>query len=605
MTLYRYTYFFLITAMIAVMAACSSDDDAVSGVVTDGNSDGKVPVKIHLSVAGERNANTRAWKDTPNATDDEMMNIWTVIAVHAEDDTSAPKKFEAGDIAFIHASVPEAAKREIDDLVYLTPGRYMFYSFANMEPLYVMGLLGIPNTGNKMASVHVNGTLDTPSDYSSEKFTDNNVYSLTWGSTSTKVTSTNVASKVVQVNGNGFNPMATDNGFGVKGIPMSNLQEIEVTKTDDVDLIVVRMLAKMKISVTNATGSTQYIKYATISNVTSNTSDNLKLLPNYTNASSANTMEAVHGDIQPNLNGTPATTELTIPDMATSSSLANNATREVTFYVNECAKGTDFYLTIGLGDNTSTQEYRYALIDNKGATSADNDKWDYIARNDYRIIPVTLDDYKLELVPYDFPPIGVYPVSVREIDNVNHVYEFTFHDYGHFHLLPKVTKGGTTQVKYNVGGTSDYWTLQPASTSPDVSAWEKSFFTAATKGNAWLSIEQVKANGFYRDQTATADGDEVGGVPYWYLNDGNAGPQWDPASGTNYEPFIFGYIAEPSDEWWAASPRADRQIYHEFRVKLFVGGTYRRDLIYRFYMTLSKDQMLGSRSLTPMSRKRH
>jgi len=82
------------------------------------------------------------------------------------------------------------------------------------------------------------------------------------------------------------------------------------------------------------------------------------------------------------------------------------------------------------------------------------------------------------------------------------------------------------------------------------------------------------------------------------LNDGAAGPQWDPAGGTNYQPFIFGYIAEP-----ATLPMTeDKKIYHEMKIKLYVNGTYRRDMLYRFYMTLSKDQMLAPR-MAP--RKKH
>lgn len=600
MTLYRYTYFFLIAAMTAVMAACSSDDDAVSGVVTDGNSDVKVPVKLHLSVAGEGNTNTRAWVDTPNATDDEMMNIWTVVAVYADGDNEDK-------VAFIHAAVPKEQKREIDDLVYLTPGRYRFYSFANMEPLYVMGLLGIPTTENTMASVDVTGTLGTASAYSSGTFADNKVYSLTWGSTSTTVTSANVAAKVVQVNGNGFNPMATDNGYGVKGIPMSNVQELAIDGSSDVDLIVVRMMAKIEIQLFNETGSEVTVQSVTLSDLTGNVDNNLKLLPNYTTASSANTMEYVHKDIQPNLNGTPAKVDYTyeVPTekqtIATATYASGTPARTLTFYVNESATPTNpdglFYLTLKLA-NGSTSELRYALINQNGKTTVDNNAWNYIARNDYRIIPIVIDDYKLELIPYDFPPIGVYPCSVKEIEN--DLYEMTFHDYGHFHLVPKVTKistGATVPFGSPTGSDTHYWTLN--------TDFAGSWYTAATKGGAWLTDEQITSNGFYRNQTVTADGDEVGGVPVWYANDGTVGPQWDPAGGTDYNPFIFGYIAEPDAEWWAASPRTDRQVYHEFRVKLFVGGTYRRDLIYRFYMTLSKDQMLGSRSLTPMSRKRH
>lgn len=600
MTLYRYTYFFLIAAMTAVMAACSSDDDAVSGVVTDGNSDVKVPVKLHLSVAGEGNTNTRAWVDTPNATDDEMMNIWTVVAVYADGDNEDK-------VAFIHAAVPKEQKREIDDLVYLTPGRYRFYSFANMEPLYVMGLLGIPTTENTMASVDVTGTLGTASAYSSGTFADNKVYSLTWGSTSTTVTSANVAAKVVQVNGNGFNPMATDNGYGVKGIPMSNVQELAIDGSSDVDLIVVRMMAKIEIQLFNETGSEVTVQSVTLSDLTGNVDNNLKLLPNYTTASSANTMEYVHKDIQPNLNGTPAKVDYTyeVPTAKQAVSTATYASgtpaQKLTFYVNESATPTNpdglFYLTLKLA-NGSTSELRYALINQNGKTTVDNNVWNYIARNDYRIIPIVIDDYKLELIPYDFPPIGVYPCSVKEIEN--DLYEMTFHDYGHFHLVPKVTKiSDNTLVPYSSSDTPSgtAWTLN----TNFAGSWK----TAATKGGAWLDADGITSNGFYRDQTAATDGDDAGGAPVWYAN--TSSPQWDPAGGTTYNPFIFGYIADPEAAWWAVDPssRTDKQIYHEFRVRLFVGGTYRRDLIYRFYMTLSADQMLGSRNLTPMPRKRH
>jgi hypothetical protein len=91
----------------------------------------------------------------------------------------------------------------------------------------------------------------------------------------------------------------------------------------------------------------------------------------------------------------------------------------------------------------------------------------------------------------------------------------------------------------------------------------------------------------------------------WYAN--TSSPQWDPAGDTTYNPFIFGYIADPGDTWWGLDPsnRGDRQVYHEMRVKLYVDGTYRRDLLYRFYMTLSASQMLGARAITQMPRKRH
>lgn len=532
----RHTYLWILFAAVTmVMAACSSDSESTSSDL-----EGTAQVRLHVTADVTTRARTVNWNDE-NAQDEEMMNIWVVVITNSSDEVER-----------VIACKPTSTSREIDPIETLPLGTHNFYSFANMSVAKVAELLDISITMPTMSENDV-------------------AYEATAASGTVN------ANKNVTVNGNGFAAFTStdNNGFGSYGIPMSNKQTATITSNTTMDLIVVRMLAKMTISVKNETGDDQYIKYATISNVTDNVANNLKLLPtlNY-----KDDMEAHHADIQPNLNGTPTTIELAIPNLATAEALANNATREVTFYINECKTGTDFNLTIGLGDATNTNEYRYALIDSKGATTADDDKWDYIARNDYRIIPIVLDDYRFEIIPYDFPPIGVYPVSVSEIDNVNHIYNFTFHDYGHFHLLPRVTKGSTstTDVKYNEG-SGDYWTLN-TDWAGTWSTYDVKDGTAQPTGNYSL---------FYREETATADADDAGGIPVWYVNDGVAGPQWRPDVSKDYQPFIFGYIADPG-----TALAADQKIYHEMKIKLYVGGTYRRDMIYRFYMTLSSDQML-------------
>lgn len=535
---FLYTYLFLFGLLLA---GCSADDTPVDGL----HDEGKAHVTLRIGVDnGERV--TRSWTDGNAKTDrTEMMYSWYVVLTDA--DNKVVLKQSKTSVEEANAEIDVVANNLVLDL-----GTYTAYNFANIAE------------SNLPAAIT----------------------SATVGQTLTSDDITNITNAVATVNGNGFVPSAT------QGIPMSNKQTLTIAASDtQKDLVVVRMLAKMTVSVKNETGVGQYIKYATITGITDNVANNLKLLPNYTVASNANTMDAVHGDIQPNLNGTPATTELAIPDMATTEALANDATREVTFYVNECATGTDFYLTIGLGDASSTQEYRYALIDNKGETTDDDDMWDYIARNDYRVIPIILDDYHFQIIPYDFPPIGVYPVSVSEIDIVNHIYNFTFHDYGHFHLLPKVTKGGSTDVNYNVG-SGDYWTLN--------TDWAGTWVTYDVKDGTLQSTGNYE--GFYRTGTGstTADGDDEGQTPVWYANDGTAGPQWDPAASGNYQPFIFGYIADPD-----ASLGTDKKIYHEMKIKLYVGGAYRRDMIYRFYMTLSKDQMLYAPRRADAPRRRH
>ncbi len=551
--LQRAAFFILHSSFfILLMASCSSDDATGDNgqVVPPSETNGKLTLRI----ATHNDVTRAAWQDN-NATDDEMMNLWVVVLTDA-----------SGNVQKSFACRPTAgsADQEIDEIGQIAKGTYKAYSFANISVANVCTLLGltagtVPTIGATPTELNIIGTVS------------------------------DVASKTATINGNGFDPTAANNGYGEKGIPMSNVQDIASTDTQK-DLIVVRMLAKIKLSIKNETGTEQYIKYATISNVTKNEDNNLKLLPNWTSTDGMDNMDVMqHGDLQPNLNGTPTTEEMTIPGIATAEALANNATREVTFYINECKKPTEFYLTIGLGDATNTNEYRYALIDNKGKTAEDNDKWNYIARNDYRIIPIVIDDYKFELIPYDFPPIGVYPVSVSEIDNVNHIYNFTFHDYGHFHLLPKVTKGGSTDVNYNVG-SGDYWTLN--------TDWAGSWSTYNVKDGTAQPTGNY--SDFYRDQTATADADDAGGIPVWYVNDGVAGPQWRPDVTKDYQPFIFGYIADPGSK-----PDSDKKIYHEMKIKLYVDGTYRRDMIYRFYMTLSSDQMLYAPRRADAPRRRH
>ena len=538
----KHTYLFILFAtMTAVMVACSSDNS------TDTRTEpivGKARVTLRLATGAE-NAVTRAWQDGNAKTDrSEMMYNWTVLIT----DGSA--------IKYKFSGTPEEAKAEIDNVcadVEMEAGTYSVYSFANISEASLKTLLGI-------SSLEVG----------------------------TALADATVAAATATVNGNSFDPTADNaNGFGCKGIPMSNKQSLIVPSSGSIskDLIVVRMLAKMELRITNSTGADVTVKKITLTDVTSNVADNLKLLPSLTTAANADDMEAHHQDVRPNLNGTPTKTDFVV--LSTDKAIANGSTENVTFYVNESAtpanNGGLFQLSLELDGG----EYRYSLISNNT-----QNEWNYIARNDYRIIPITLDDYKFELIPYDFPPIGVYPVSVKELNTSENLYEFTFHDYGHFHLLPKVTKGGSTDVNYNVG-SGDYWTLN--------TDWTGSWFTAATKGGAWLDAADITSNGFYRSGTGstTVDGDDEGQTPVWYPNTiGN--PQWDPAASGNYQPFIFGYIADPD-----ASLGTDKKIYHEMKIKLYVDGTYRRDMIYRFYMTLSNDQMLYAPRRADAPRRRH
>lgn len=514
-----------------VTACTATDDDSAQSAQSP---TGMAAVTLRIAAQAEGMATRASWEDTNAKTDrSEMMFSWVVLIT---DGSTIKYKYAATGLA--------EGEAEIDNVctnVKMPAGTYTAYSFANISGESLKTMLGVS--------------------------------SLEQG---TALSDATVTAATATISGNGFTPSVSS--VPSVGIPMSNRQTFTVPSSGSLtkDLIVVRMLAKMKVSITNETGAAVTVKQITLSDITANAAGNLKLLPSLT--SGENTMDANHRDIRPNLSSSATTVDFVKEVDIT---IANNGTKDITFYINESATPTNanglFYLTLKLSEN----EYRYALI----SDNSDHD-WNYIARNDYRVIPVVLDNYKFELIPYDFPPIGVYPVSVREIDTKNHIFDFTFHDYGHFHLLPRVVNtSDNSVVEYSATtptGTTTAWTLN--------TDWAGTWYTATTKGGAWLDAAGITANGFYRAQTATADGDDAGGVPSWYLNDGVSGPRWDPAASGTYRPFIFGYIADPGTPF-----TADKRIYHEMKIRLYVDGQYRRDMLYRFYMTLSPSQMLNAR----------
>ena len=616
---FRLTYTLAMTVLLSFLTACSSDDATTSPDIIPQEG----PVRVHLRVAQASTGTMRAWQDAANADDVEMMNVWTVVAVdHA-----------TNKVAKIYACKPSGAPdREIDDIVELpTGGTYRFYSFANMSPKVVMHLLGISGDGAasnlRGAGQHYGETAPTGSggndnnspatgevtsydDYNGNDSYMNNREAVNKMAdiafTESTVTEAYANEVTVNVAGNNFDVIATSNGYGATGIPMSNVQTLTVDDGDAVELIVVRLMAKFELQIYNDKGSDVTVESVTLTDLTKNTDNNLKLLPTLS-TNGHNTMNVLtHGDITPNLNGTPATGDLTLypnKTVAKEKTKASGNYETITFYVNESVKPTNlfghFFLKIKLKGES---EERYALIDDKGRTDTDNNKWDYIARNDYRIIPIVLDDYKLDMIPYDFPAIGVYPASVKEEDGI---YTINFHDYGHFHLLPQVTKrSDSSVVSFTSSAPSDTYTSTSWGLVDNDFAKSWGSWTDATKATVYDN--STATTPFYRKPaefpsgyslTDPVDGDEVGGEPVWYTNDfadTDVRPKWKPGgpSGSDsYAPFILGYVADPG-----AAVTTDRKVYHEFSIYLYKKGeAVPRQMTYRLYMILDTDQMMYSR----------
>ena len=467
MNRYKAIYHIILIALLS-LTACQSDENAEQRVGLQPN--GKV--RFHLNVGVVGSPVTRAWSDASNATDKEMMNVWTVVVVNNDDNK----------VTAIYACKPSGEPdQEIDQIdksVELSEGTYRFYSFANMSPAVAQALCidvisggsvrtrgdneptagNDPTTGggNEAGSDSnvgkcyqdksgdaVTGQVSpyTSPDGTDTFFSDDKTYkkntiiqieNVPAGAT---VTESMINAMTVNVAGNNFD-VTTNNGYGAKGIPMSNVQTITVTEeTTTIELIVVRMMAKIEVDVYNNGETDATIHSISLTDITKNTNANLKLLPKFLSTSGPNTMEleevsnnqtiSYHKDIQPNLRTDVPTGNMTLKPN-TAEGLVSKDTHKLDivngtgnpvkfiFYVNESMapdNGSEhFYLSLGIKTGVGTDVvYSHALINPKGRTSSDDNAWNYIARNDYRIIPVILTDWLFRIQPISLAPIGGYP----------------------------------------------------------------------------------------------------------------------------------------------------------------------------------------------------
>ncbi len=469
---------------LAGIVACSSDDLTDDNATATGK---QVQVTLNIGVQ-EPESVTRA--DDGNSVAGENMYSWFVIVAK---DGKVVEIVSSG-------SVTDLETDNVTLTTTLTEGAtYDFYSFANIDRSSISALSGLS----------VDSEMPTMTD-------------LTFA-----------------LDGNGFD-------INSNHIPMSNHQQITIPASGEVSLWVVRMLAKIELDFTNSIGDDIKITSITLSDVTTNatTTDaegnssatsNLKLLPNPTLAGET-------GACTPNLVEGVATADYTYTPAA-ALSLSNGGTGNLTFYVNESATPTNnfglFILTVSFEDSNGNASYqRYTLISN------DDSNWNYIARNDYRVIPITLQEYALEVLAYDWPPIGVYPASVNYEPDL---FSVTFHTAGHFHLVPTVTKyGSTTPLTYSDAGND---------ATDDSEYWSYVSFTDA----------QTVPDGFYATDASTIDACDNGGAPVW--------------DATNH--FIFGYLADDTEDESSTETSGNvsgessdvTKAYHDLTITVHTGST--------------------------------
>lgn len=406
-------YYYICIWVVCLLAACSAGDDATS-FPGQADAENRVGVMLQLSALSSqtsqpsRSSLTRAaWETDTEALPGEMMKSWFVVVVQ----NGMIENIITSDLKSLGAT--EVEKDQV--FVKLNTGETTFYSFANIKPEDI-GL-----------DASVGQQLPTGFDQ-----------------------------KTYQMDGNSklfHQSMVPDlqNGY-----PMSNKQIVNITDNQQViELEVIRMVAKVQLSITNATDHAIYLKTITLSDVTQNGNQNIKLLPN---VDSANELKGV------NLPDGVAKGTITLTAEENDGiTIKARAKQTACFYMNESLvdKGEDdgnryFILSLTTVDAATgtTSNHRYAML-----------SWNEIRRNDYLKIPIKLEDYQIRWTVEAFSPIGVLPKVKDDGENLS----LDFGYYGEFHIKPEVIKlsrtgSQTLSVSEWQMGTdatgSDGWKLQ-------------------------------------------------------------------------------------------------------------------------------------------------
>ena len=408
-------YYYICIWAVCLLAACSAGDDATS-FPGQADAENRVGVTLQLSALSSqtsqssRSSLTRAaWETDTEALPGEMMKSWFVVVVQ----NGTIEKIITSDLKSLDAT--EVEKDQV--FVKLKTGATTFYSFANIKPEDI-GLNAITSVGQQL-----------PADFDKQTY---------------------------QMDGNSklFHQLMTpefQNGY-----PMSNKQTVDVVDNQQViNLEVVRMVVKVQLSITNATDHAINLKTITLSDVTLNGYQNIKLLPNVDSANELKGVNLADGVAKGIITLTAAEND--------GITIEARAKQTACFYMNESLvdKGEDggnryFILSLTTVDAATgaTSNHRYAML-----------SWNEIRRNDYLKIPIKLEDYQIIWKVEAFSPIGVLPKVKDDGENLS----LDFGYYGEFHIKPEVIKlsrtgSQTLSVSEWQMGTdatgSDGWKLQ-------------------------------------------------------------------------------------------------------------------------------------------------
>ena len=201
-------------------------------------------------------------------------------------------------------------------------------------------------------------------------------------------------------------------------IPMSGTTTIDFRNTQSFTIEVIRMLAKVRISVRNTSSSQLEVKRLSFGILNRGP---VRLLPDYAALESCPDImdEAKHGK-----------EELTFDNIDVSLDASEQMTH--TFYVREsAAKWTHpaerYFVTFTVSrPGGAVADEHYAITDNL--------QW--IQRNDFIDIPIVISDMTIDWSVLFYPPIGGYPAVMNQADGDTHL--MTFGTSGKFRIRPEI-----------------------------------------------------------------------------------------------------------------------------------------------------------------------
>ena len=379
-------YYYICIWAVCLLAACSAGDDATS-FPGQADAENRVGVTLQLSALSSqtslssRSSQTRAaWETDTEALPGEMMKSWFVVVVQ----NGKIEKIITSDLKSL--GVTEVEKDQVF-VKELNMGETTFYSFANIKPEEI-GLDASTSVGQSL-----------PAGFDE---------------------------KTYQMDGNSqlFHQLMTPDFQN--GYPMSNKQTVDVVDNQQViNLEVIRMVAKVQLSITNDTDHAINLKTITLSDVTQNGNQNIKLLPNVDS----------NNQLQVNLANSAKKGTITLTAAENNGiTIEARAKQTACFYMNESQvdKGEDggnryfiLSLTTVNAATGTTSNQRYAML-----------SWNEIRRNDYLKIPIKLEDYQIKWTVEAFSPIGVLPKVTDDGEKLS----LDFGYYGEFHIKPEVIK---------------------------------------------------------------------------------------------------------------------------------------------------------------------